>query len=246
MPFPLCARLLETGDRQPLCVHPARDVRAGETDFLANTKFWFSIDRGAEARILVGLQHGATQQQFRERLGSQELEDLLQGYRPRSTDAFYVPAGCLHALGGGNLVWELQLRPAQSLRITTWGSDPEPPEWEQQAALAAVNFQDRQVRRISTEATRQPYTRKVPLLPHCPQFFVEEIRLVDHLFDGTGGRLMHLLFARRGGFRLVAGEVEITVRQGMVVCIPAAAGDYRLYADEGRAGILRAAQQTLR
>jgi mannose-6-phosphate isomerase class I len=113
------------------------------------------------------------------------------------------------------------------------------------AGLRAIYFQDRQVRRISRDASSIQHTRRVPLLRHCPSFEVEEIRLYDHLYDGTSGASFHVLSVTEGTVRLESDSGTEQVAAGSVVVIPAAMGDYRLYAEGAPARLLRVYQQAI-
>jgi len=83
------------------------------------------------------------------------------------------------------------------------------------------------------------------LLHYCPRFTVDEIRLTDHLFDRTNGTTCHILVAARGVAEIQTEGRTEALPQGSVTCIPAALGDYRIYARDGMTHLLRVMFQSL-
>ena len=238
-PFPLCVRILDVGQTQPLAVHPERRPNPARPDLGPNSKFWYCLDHTDEARIAVGIRQRVTRLLFTRRLNSPELLELLQVYLSRRGDSFFVPPGRVHSIGGGNLVWEVQQVPVEGETISVLDAGEAGEGQTAGATLQSVRFEDRQVARISREAGRTTYTRKVPLLHHCSAFCVDEIRLADNLFDRTTGDSFHLLLMVRGKAE-VRGESEPQpLGQGDACCVPAVHGDYRITAVDGPADLLR-------
>ncbi len=239
MPFPVCVRLLDVGQRQPLMVHPEKPFSCGGRHVGPSTKFWFSLAMAKNARITVGIEPGVTGLRVLEHLNTFELEKLLQVFLVRPGDSFFIPNQRVHSIGAGNLVWELQERVALPVHVTNWDAVQGVDESEQQQALGCIRFQDRQLGRMSRDAGKILHTRKIPLLHFLPQFVVDEIRMRDHFFDRTSGASFHLLGMVKGKGEIHTAAGVETLIQGSVVCIPAALGDYKVYACEGTASLLR-------
>jgi len=223
--FPICVRLLQTGRQEPLTVHPERPTRP---DVGSNTKFWYALAAEPDATIISGIQPSATRPGFLAHLNSPMLRQSLHVYRPERYDAFLAPAGRVHALGAGCLVIEIQERPAGALCVSGWGPEDAVPESAAMAALDQVQFSDRLVRRIPRDASPVRQTRKVPLLPQCPSFRVDEVRLYDHLAGRTVGLSFHLYIVAEGRVRISCRQGEQDLAPGRVALLPACLGDYRL------------------
>jgi mannose-6-phosphate isomerase len=220
-------------------------VRLGDETYLPNHRFWLSLAATPQAEIIVGIEQSTTRVDFTQSLETPDLRGLLQCYPPLPHDSFFAPSGRVFSIGEGNLVWELRQHAGEALPVSTWGQGTPPPEEQVAAGLRSIYFQDRQVRRISRDASSIQHTRRVPLLRHCPSFEVEEIRLYDHLYDGTTGASFHALSVTEGAVRLESKDGTEQVAAGSMVVIPAAMGDYRLYAEDGPARLLRVYQQAI-
>jgi len=224
-PFPLCVRLLQTAKQEPLAVHPEK---AGRPGVGSNTKFWYSLAAGPEATIISGIHPTATRMGFLAQLNSPMLRQSLHVYHPERCDAFLAPVGRVHALGAGNLVLEVQERPAGALCVSGWGPEDAVPESAAAEALDQVLFSDRLVRRISRDAGPIRQTRKVPLLPQCPSFRVDEVRLCDHIAGRTVGASFHLFFVVEGRVTILCRREGQELPAGCCALLPACAGDYRI------------------
>lgn len=244
-PFPLCVRIADFTEPEPLAVCPESPVRLADETYRPNHRFWLSLAATEQAEINVGISQSATRVDFVHSLESLDLRNLLQCYSPLPHDAFFAPSGRVFSIGQGNLVLEVREHPGPALPVSHWGQSPPPREDQVEAALRSIYFQDRQVRRISRDASSITHTRRVPLLPHCPSFCVEEIRLFDHLYDRTTGGSFHLLAVVEGQVRLESGTYVEHIPSGSLACLPAAMGDYRLYADSAPARVLRVTQPTI-
>jgi mannose-6-phosphate isomerase len=240
-PFPLCSRLFGSGARQPLCVF--RDATHARPEAVAvNSRFWYLLESVDDARVIAGIDPRVTQLQFRQRLDTPALLDLLQCFPARPGDAYFIPSGRVHGLIGDNLVWEVAESAAEPIAVSGWSTDTAPSPLEQETALDCVRFRDRQLARICGEASRRAYTHKVPILPFCPQFVVDEIRLTDLLVDRTTGGSFHLLGALRGTVEVRGDGFAEALVQGEICCIPATLGEYSLHAERGPATVLRVAK----
>ncbi|MCK5802412.1 MAG: hypothetical protein KAI66_06250 [Lentisphaeria bacterium] len=243
--FPLCISLRDVGRTDPLTVCPESTTHVGEREFRPNNRFIYSLDSTPDARILAGMGQSSTRTQFLASLNQQAMRRVVQEYIPRPHDAFFSPSGRVQCVGAGNLVLELSDHGGPPLIVSVWDDDQKRPSDEDlQAALEAIYLQDRHPRRISREEGRTRCTRRIPIIRHCPSFNIEEIRLLDHLFDHTAGRTYHALVLIRGKAHIETDGAKTALPLGGVCVIPAAMGDYRLYADSDEARLLRIALQT--
>jgi len=242
-PFPLCIRMMDVGEQQPLTVHPAHPVWCGNVKAQPNNKFWFSLAATERAQIVAGIGRGVTRLQVVDRVSDPDLTSFLQVFKPQPGDAFFIPNQRVHSIGPGNLIWEVQERAAPALALSSLGSDVEPSAEVREQALQAIYFQDRQLPRIPRETSGFVRTRKIPLVHHCPRFTIDEVRLCDHIFDRTTGGSCHLLGTVQGAVEIDTSAGVEQLGQGSVACIPAALGEYRIRVVGKPASLLRVALQ---
>ncbi len=134
--FPLLAKWLDCHDWLSVQVHPddhlAREL-SGDPRQRGKTECWFVRSAEPEARLVHGLAAGTRPEDL---TCDRSLVDLLD-YRPaRAGDVFLTPAGTVHALGPGLLLYEIQQSSDLTYRLYDWerpGLDglPRPLHWTQ-------------------------------------------------------------------------------------------------------------------
>ena len=173
--FPLLLKFLDV--RQPLSVqvHPD-DVKARELEgpeASGKTEAWYVVEADPTARLYCGLQASVTSIQMRRAIQSDRLEHLLNAHRPERGDCYFIPAGTVHALGGGLLVFEVQQTSDITYRLYDWGRvDPKTGnarELHIEKGLACVNYSQGPCRPISLTEESHGRVRLAPLV-ECAYF----------------------------------------------------------------------------
>ena len=73
-------------------------------------------------RFTSGLKKGVTREKFEKAIGTPELlPRLLGALHPEQSDAMFLPSGRVHAIGGGNVILEIQQNSDTTYRVDDWG-----------------------------------------------------------------------------------------------------------------------------
>jgi mannose-6-phosphate isomerase len=142
--FPLLIKLLDAHDKLSLQVHPPEEV-ATKLGGEPKTEFWYVAAADPCAELFIGFRHLITREQFEKALGNGTVADHVHSIRVRAGDAVFLPAGRIHAVGGGNLLFEIQQNSDTTYRIFDWdrpGEDGKPRQLHIKQALASINFAD--------------------------------------------------------------------------------------------------------
>lgn len=240
-PLPLAVRFLDIGANLPLLVHPDEAYCATHREFKPNTKFWYCLDADPAACVMVGIGQRVTGAQILQHLNTAAVRDLLQQFPACPGDSFLVPAGRVHSATAGVLLLDVQQRHVEPLCVSSFSPNETVSAVEQEQALRAVHYEDRQVGRISREASSTSLTRKIPLVRYCPFFTVEELRIAagERSFDATDGKSFHLLVAVREQVNLESRAGRDSLSPGTVCCVPATFGGYWCAAAAAPAALLR-------
>lgn len=117
--FPLLIKLLDCREKLSLQVHPPPHAAAalgGET----KNEAWVIVDATPDAELYLGFRKPVRLDEFYASLGSGDIADLIQRIRVKTGDSFFIPAGRIHAIGGGNLIVEVQENSDTTYRIFDW------------------------------------------------------------------------------------------------------------------------------
>ena len=245
--FPLLIKLIDAGDRLSLQVHPDENAcRKFADGSEPKTEMWYVIAARRGARIMAGLHSKATRLQFQEKFNSPDVEQLLQCHRSVPGDAYFISAGMLHAIGGGNLLLEIQQNSDTTYRLSDWGrvdKDGRSRELHLEKGFAATDFFNRNSPRIPGVTGHADYNRRYQLVNSAQYFRVSELRLVDTWRDDTApDGSFHLLTAINGRIAIESddGALRCELEIGRSGLIPAAFGRYRIQVlDDGETTVLK-------
>lgn len=112
--FPLLCKFLDPADWLSVQVHPDdRQAQQLEGEPRGKAECWYILDAVPGAELIMGHRRGSAVELAHD-LESGDLMDQLVTQPVHSGSFFMVPAGCVHAVGPGVLVYEVQ----QSCDIT--------------------------------------------------------------------------------------------------------------------------------
>jgi mannose-6-phosphate isomerase len=120
--FPLLLKFLDAREMLSVQVHPSdthRDLLPkGES---GKTEAWVVLEAETESRIYAGLKPKTTAEELRRALANGTVADDLAYFTPKPGDGVFLPAGTVHTLGGGVVVFEIQQNSDVTFRLYDWG-----------------------------------------------------------------------------------------------------------------------------
>jgi mannose-6-phosphate isomerase len=142
--FPLLIKLLDAQEKLSLQVHPPEKAAAklgGEP----KTEFWYVAAADPGAELFLGFREPITRAQFKRALDKGTVQDCVHKIRVKAGDAMFLPAGRLHAVGGGNLLVEIQQNSDTTYRVFDWNranADGKLRQLHVDQALQCIDFGD--------------------------------------------------------------------------------------------------------
>lgn len=118
---PLLVKHIFTGERLSIQVHP--DDAQARARGLPNGKSecWYILDAEPGATLGLGLTHAADPDDLRAAAMDGSIETLLDWKPVAAGDFFHVPAGTIHAIGGGISLIEVQQVSDVTYRLYDYG-----------------------------------------------------------------------------------------------------------------------------
>lgn len=142
--FPLLIKILDACQDLSIQVHPPAGV-AEELGGEPKTEMWVMTQVQPGARLYAGLRDGVTQDQFRTALGDGTVADLMHDIQPAAGDCLFLPSGRVHAIGAGNVIFEIQQNSDTTYRVFDWnrtGLDGKPRPLHIEESLRSLDFND--------------------------------------------------------------------------------------------------------
>jgi mannose-6-phosphate isomerase len=94
---------------------------------------------------MAGLREGVSQSAFQMGLQSNNLEPLVHSMDVKAGESIFIPSGRIHAIGGGNLILEIQQNSDTTYRVYDWGRvglDGSPRQLHIDESLKSTDFND--------------------------------------------------------------------------------------------------------
>ena len=119
--FPWLVKFLDCNELLSVQVHPDKAAVArlvpGEG---SKTEAWFVLEAKPGARVWAGLKAGVDEAKLRAALANKTVADCLHTFVPKPGDCIFLPAGTVHAVGGGVLMAEIQETSDVTFRLYDW------------------------------------------------------------------------------------------------------------------------------
>jgi mannose-6-phosphate isomerase len=141
-------KFLFTTDKLSVQVHPDDEYARRHHGSPGKTEMWHILAAEPGARIAAGFRGPLTPEQARAAAVSGEIEGLLQWFEARPGDTFFIPAGTVHAIGGGLALCEIQQNSDVTYRLYDYGR---PRELHLDQALAVSSLGPHAARRQPLE-----------------------------------------------------------------------------------------------
>src|SRR6266513_2702783 len=114
--FPLLIKLLDAREKLSLQVHPPQEI-AESLGGEAKSEFWYVAAAEPNAEIYVGLRKSMTRDQFEDAVHSGTVADCVHAIPVKEGDAMFLPSGRFHAIGAGNVLFEVQQNSDTTYRV---------------------------------------------------------------------------------------------------------------------------------
>jgi mannose-6-phosphate isomerase len=206
--LPLLVKFVFTSERLSVQVHPNDEFAAAHENSHGKTEMWYVMRADPGARIAIGFRESIGPERLRESALSGEIEQLLNWIEVQAGDAFFIPAGTVHAIGGGLALCEVQQHSDITYRLYDYGRPRE-------------LHLDKAIQVSSMEAS----TPKSVMLPiDCEYFHTELARTTSKLLYKPEPERFHVVIFV-SGMGTIAGQ---QFREGEAWLIPAACAPFEI------------------
>lgn len=223
--FPLLIKLLDCNQWLSIQVHPD-DAKARELEgpeFSGKTEGWYVIDANLNAQLIAGVKPGVTKEQLSEAINKGKVIDSLVNHNIHKDDYISIPAGTIHALGPGSIIYEIQQNSDITYRVYDWdrpASDGRPLHIEKSIQVSDPSLQSALKKINSTE---------------LQNIFSNDYFSLD-LFQSNGqeitldpaGETFHSLTVIEGTGRFESKIDTFEMNQFESVLLPASLSEYKL------------------
>lgn len=226
MRFPLLVKLLDCAQWLSLQVHPNDEqaVQLEGPNQTGKTEAWHVLEAQPDAKLIAGLKPGTDLAELADAIRKGTVTEYAQYASVAQGDTVFMPAGTLHALGPGLLIYEVQQNSDWTYRVYDWGR----PQTEtrrlhiEKSIQVSTNF----VAPIVATPTCKDGSRT--LLVKCEYFTLDLLAASSHSIDlDTRGETFHAVTIIEGKARLQAGDESVELEKFQTALVPASLGKYQ-------------------
>ncbi len=229
--FPILAKYIFTSDWLSVQVHPDDEYAAvHEGGSLGKTEMWYIVESERRARCLLGVRPGVSKQDLRQACLAGKSREVLEEFRPANDEAIYVPAGTVHALGPGLVLFEVQENSDTTYRLDDFGRmglDGKPRALHLDKGLAVARLEAPSLRDLPHVVITEPFGSRRYVVAN--RFFAVELLILRKAaqFKGCPERV-EILSVLRGEGRVETDAGWLGYRTGETWLVPPSVKGYRL------------------
>ena len=191
-------------------VHPDDEYAREQHNSRGKTEMWHILAAQPGAQIAAGFKQTQSASDMRAAAASGEIEQLLTWYDAKPGDTFFIPAGTVHAIGGGLTLCEIQQKSDITYRLYDYGR---PRELHLDHAVRVSHLGPHDARRTAREG----------LLVECSHFTTEKFFIAGRKQIPTMDRDQNIIVLQGAGeilgrpirpgevFRLPAGDPPVEI-----------------------------------
>jgi mannose-6-phosphate isomerase len=207
-----------------LQVHP-NDEQARQLEgpqFVGKTEAWHILNAHSGAQLIAGVKPNTNIEALHSAVGKEGILDLVNYHNVQKDDTIFMPAGTIHALGPGLLVYEVQQTSDLTYRVFDWNR----PQTNGRVlhinkSIVAINPQSQgQIIR------HQDLEKKATNLVRCPYFNLEILSTPQE--RNPLGKSFHALTVISGEAHISTRDSEMLLQKFDTILVSAVCGKYSL------------------
>ncbi len=227
--FPILVKRIDARQTLSVQVHPDDELSKERHKAYGKTEMWYVVDCDPGAVLYVGWRREVDEREYFDAVAGGTVAELLNRIEVHAGDAFYIPAGTVHAIGAGVRIAEIQETSDVTYRIYDWDRVDDkgrPRELHTELAVGAIDFGTPG----EYDVTQSPVVNESVQLKKSPWFTVNMVELDGAMERPVGDSFV--IYMCVGGVFTVGDE---HIKEGESVLVPAEMDIVRL---QGKARIL--------
>jgi mannose-6-phosphate isomerase len=226
--FPLLLKVLDAREHLSVQVHPSdQQAAAVGPDERGKTEAWVILRAEPGSKIFAGLRAGVDEAALRSAAAEGRVADMLHQFEPRVGDCIFLPAGTVHAIGAGLMLFEVQQTSNITYRLDDWNRvDPktgEPRQLHRDESFACIDYKRGPVSPTDILVESLLPARRERLVT-CDYFRLWRVRGEMPFPVGAAGECRIVVAVEGRGELLSAGR-SFPLRSGATWLLPAEVGE---------------------
>ena len=223
--FPMLIKFIDAESDLSIQVHPDDSVAMQRHGSMGKTEMWYVVDAKPGTYLYAGFSKSITSEEYRRRVEDGTICEVLAKHPIRMGDAFFIPAGRVHAICGGALIAEVQQSSDITYRIYDYGRmgmDGKPRELHTELAVDVLDYTVHKEYSISYPME----LNKANLVCECEFFTVRMQRLTTEVARNLKHYDSFVVYVCMRGECMIGDSVHL--KQGYSCLVPAFCTDLKI------------------
>ena len=219
--FPFLVKIIDAAQDLSIQVHPNDEIAAERHDSLGKNEMWYVLDAEPDAFLIAGFNKKITEKEYLKAVGNNTLENFLKKIPIKKGDVIFIPAGCVHSIGQGSLILEIQQSSDITYRIFDYNrldSNGLPRELHTELAVDAIDFDNWKNEKIVPKILPNTISKLVD----C-EYFTTNILEIDQKYELDLSKIFSFVL-----LSIVEGEIiceylseKMEIKTAETILIPA-------------------------
>lgn len=119
--FPTLTKFIDAKEKLSVQVHPSDEYALANEGQYGKSEMWYVVSADEGAGLYMGFGGSYTKDEITRAIADETVENMLSFKPVRAGDVFFIPAGTVHAIGGGVLIFEIQQNSTLTYRLYDYG-----------------------------------------------------------------------------------------------------------------------------
>lgn len=218
--FPVLTKFIDAKEKLSVQVHPSDEYALKHEGQYGKSEMWYVVSADEGAGIYIGFNQDFTKQEIKDAVSDGSIENMLSFKSVKAGDVFFIPAGTVHAICGGVLIFEIQQNSTLTYRLYDYQRRDENGNTRELHVDMAMNILNTG-RYLQGDFNSQNVSKR-RLIGQCEYFTVNEYSLTNSfakiVIDDSSFKSLTVV---SGECKIETCEEQILAKQGDSFFIPA-------------------------
>jgi mannose-6-phosphate isomerase len=224
--FPLLIKFIDAQDDLSIQLHPNDQLAKERHNSFGKTEMWYIMQHDDNACLIAGFKKDSSATEYLESLNNGTLINILDTYKVKEGDVFFIETGTIHAIGRGILLAEIQQTSDVTYRVYDFDrvdKDGNKRELHLDLALDAINFKKNNPKIEYVESINE-FSNVV----NCQYFVTNKINLLGGKKYISSKETFKILICTKGEFQILIDNNIFNYKIGDTVLIPAVINEFKM------------------
>ena len=211
--FPILIKFIDALDNLSIQVHPSDEYALKNEGEYGKTEMWYILDCEKDSFLYYGVKKEITKEELKERIENNTILEVLNKVNVKKGDVFFIDAGCIHAIGKGIVICEIQQNSNTTYRVYDYDRRDKYGNTRELHIDKAIE--------VATLTPSPSYKNDNNILAKCKYFTVEKIVCDSKCNIKIDNNCFKSIIITEGTGKLTYNEKTFDFSKGDSIFIPA-------------------------